>query len=213
MTYKGSVIWSDSSIDQIADSLAEKEFCIIDQFLSADAVVRLKEVMDHHREQEAFHKAGIGQLHNFQIDRDIRGDRIKWISKEEAMAPTLYFLQRIEGLMADLNRALFLSLKDYETHFAIYPPGTFYEKHVDQFQSSGARKISFAFYLNENWSETDGGELRLFEGDEYLDIEPIAGRLAVFRSDTVEHEVMSTNVNRYSITGWMLDRPIDLPYV
>ena len=70
------MIWSDSSIDQIADSLAEKEFCIIDQFLSADAVARLKEVMDHHREQEAFHKAGISQLHNFQIDRDIRGDRI-----------------------------------------------------------------------------------------------------------------------------------------
>ena len=58
--------------------------------------------------------------------------------------------------MAELNRALFLSLKDYETHFAIYPPGTFYEKHVDQFQSSGARKISFAFYLNENWTQSDG---------------------------------------------------------
>ncbi|WP_417590500.1 2OG-Fe(II) oxygenase [Owenweeksia hongkongensis] len=213
MTYNGSVIWSDSSIDQIADSLAESDFCVIEDFLPAEDVKRLKAVMNHHREQEAFQKAGIGQLQNFQVDRDIRGDRIKWIDKEEALSPTKMFLEKIESFMRELNRCLFLSLKDYETHFAIYPKGTFYEAHIDQFQSSGARKISFAFYLNENWKAGDGGELRIHNDSGHLDIEPLAGRIAIFRSDTVLHEVMSTEVDRYSITGWMLDRPVGVTFV
>ena len=98
--------WSESNIDQIADALADKGFCVIDHFLPAEDVDRLKAVMNHHRSMEAFQKAGIGQLQNFQIDRDIRGDHIKWIDKEQALAPTKRFLKKIENLMAGLNRVL-----------------------------------------------------------------------------------------------------------
>lgn len=192
--------------------MAEKEYVVIDDFAAPDLVKGLLGAISFHREEDNFKKAGIGNAHLFHVDREVRGDYIKWIFPEEAQPATLLFIEQIEELMASLNRLLFLSLKDFECHFAIYPPGTFYEKHLDQFKSTNNRKISFAFYLNKNWQPGDGGELRLFRDNQYLDVEPLAGRLALFRSDTVEHEVLVTNKDRYSITGWMRDRPNNIPF-
>ncbi len=195
--------------ERVADALANQGFAVIDHFTRPAEVQALHKAIAHHREEDSFRKAGIGNAHLFQVDKEVRGDYIKWISPKEALPATLNFLQRIEELMDGLSKALFLSLKDYECHFAIYPPGTFYEKHLDQFKSTNNRKISFALYLNQSWRPGDGGELRLHL-DEIVDVEPLAGRLALFRSDTVEHEVLTTNSNRYSITGWMRDRPLGL---
>lgn len=209
-----STIWRGTrDPDEVADALAEREFCVIDDFLTPHEVEALRKAFAHHREQENFHRAGIGNAHLFHVDRDIRGDYIKWIDPADAFPAALDFLQNIEGLMQELNRLLFLSLKDFECHYAIYPPGTFYEKHLDQFKSTNNRKISFACYLNPDWEPGDGGELRLFLDNREIDVEPRAGRLALFRSDTVPHEVLTTRTDRYSITGWMRDRPIDLPYL
>lgn len=124
---------------------------------------------------------------------------------------TVRFIEIMEGLMAELNQLLYLSMKDFECHFALYPPGTFYEKHLDQFHGSRQRKLSFALYLNPDWVPKHGGSLRLHLPEGITDLAPLAGNLAIFRSDTVMHEVLSTAVNRYSITGWMRDRPLDFP--
>lgn len=63
-------------------------------------------------------------------------------------------------------------------------------------------------YLNEDWKQGDGGELKIYQddGNEIL-TEPIAMRLLMFKSDTVEHEEMLTNVPRKSLTGWLLHKP------
>ena len=199
------------NIEHVAESLADKGFVVIDNFLGEEQIQALHEAIAFHREEDNFRKAGIGNAHLFQVDKEVRGDYIKWISRGEARPATLFFMDRMEELMQSLSRSLFLSLKDYECHFAIYPPGTYYEKHLDQFKSTSNRKISFAFYLNREWQAGDGGELRLHL-DEILDIEPLAGRLALFRSDTVEHEVLVTAKDRYSITGWMRDQPANIPF-
>ncbi len=203
---------SERDLNRVADELAEKSYTIIDDFLSGNEVDELLGAFRRHREEENFQKAGIGNAHLYTIDREVRGDYIKWIDPEVAFPAALDFLKKIEDLMQSLNRMLFLSLKDFECHYAIYPPGTFYEKHLDQFKSTNNRKISFAFYLNQNWGEGDGGELRIYTDGGHLDVAPVSGRLALFRSDIVEHEVITTLKDRYSITGWMRDRPVDLPY-
>lgn len=200
------------SVETIADELAEQEFSIVDDFLSREEVLALNEAFSFHREQENFHRAGVGNAHLFHVDKQVRGDYIKWLDPEEALPAALNFLTKIQELMEKLNQLLFLSLKVLECHYAIYPPGTFYEKHLDQFKTTNNRKISFACYLNQNWQPGDGGELRLFRESGHLDVEPVAGRIALFRSDTVEHEVLKTHKDRYSITGWMRDRPLDIPF-
>ena len=89
---------------------------------------------------------------------------------------------------------------------ALYPPGSFYRKHLDQFRGVAHRKVSAILYLNPAWSVDDGGELRLYlepagEG-EYRDIAPLGGTLVCFRSDRFHHEVLPTRRERRSLTGW-----------
>lgn len=197
----------------IANNLAEKEYCLLERFLALEDVRALQQVFNDHRLRDNFKKAGVGTADRFKVLKEVRGDWIKWIDPETAAPATLGFIKIMQGIMEELNQLLFLSMKDFECHFALYPPGTFYEKHLDQFRGSNQRKLSFAFYLNENWEPGHGGELRLHLPEGPIDIAPIAGNLAIFRSDTVVHEVLTTTVNRYSITGWMRDRPVDFPIV
>tara|TARA_B100001115_G_scaffold165145_1_gene142529 strand:- start:1317 stop:1943 length:627 start_codon:yes stop_codon:yes gene_type:complete len=200
-----------SSLEEIADALAEQELVILDQFLSQQEVEALLRAFDYHAQEEDFKAAGIGNTYLYTQDKSIRSDRIMWLSDNPEKDALSDFKKRIEALMADLNPMLFLSLRDVEMHLAEYAPGAFYEKHVDQFKKNGHRILSFACYLNRGWQDGDGGELRIFKEGSHFDLEPLAGRLALFRSDTVEHAVLPAKALRRSITGWMLDRPIGFP--
>jgi SM-20-related protein len=115
------------------------------------------------------------------------------------------YLNRLNELREFLNQALFLSLKDQEVHLTVYPVGTFYKRHLDQFKKDDHRKLSVICYLNENWKEEHGGQLRLHLPSGEKDIFPFAGRLVCMRSDQIEHEVVVANRERLSVTGWVLD--------
>jgi SM-20-related protein len=92
----------------------------------------------------------------------------------------------------------------YESHFAIYDKGDFYETHLDAFKNSKNRVVTTVYYLNENWSEDDGGELVIYDEDNnYLTkVTPHANTLIVFLSDKFPHEVLPAKKKRFSIAGW-----------
>ena len=49
-----------------------------------------------------------------------------------------------------------------------------------------------------------GGELRIYlPGDQHMDVEPLYNRLIIFKSDSVEHEVLLSHSHRTSLTGWI----------
>lgn len=102
-------------------------------------------------------------------------------------------------------------------HFAVYPEGTFYKRHLDVFQHTRARKISVICYLNFDWVPEDGGQLRIYlpqeDGTEQqVDLLPLAYRLVCFNSQSLEHEVLPARRRRYSITGWLKDeQPLFTP--
>ncbi len=204
--------------EQIAIEVAEKGFAILDDFLSKTEVAEILEVLNSRREEGEFQKAGVGSGADYKQLHDIRGDYIRWIEPKEALPPTQVFLSRVGQLMQTLNRVCFLGLKDFETHFTYYPAGSRYARHLDQFKSTDHRRISFVCYLNTDWVPGNGGELRFFipneDGTETaLDIEPLAGRLACFRADVMEHEVLLAHKTRYSLTGWMLDQYHELTFL
>ena len=192
--------------DAIADGLADKQYAIVDDFLKEEEVdAILKE--DHFQHyQQHFKKAGIGKQANAQINEAIRGDLISWIDPQTALPSTQVYLSRLQDLIQFLNRALFLSLKDVEVHQTVYPIGSYYKRHLDQFKKDDARKLSVILYLNKNWKEENGGQLRIYTTDQFIDVLPMAGRLVCFRSDALEHEVLPATRERLSITGWILDR-------
>ncbi len=199
--------------DRIADDLAIEGYAVVDHFLSpaeVDELIRLDEFQNGLLHMK---KAGIGQNTDFRINETVRGDYIRWIDKSAAPPPVAAYIDRVDALMRFINRALFLSLKDMELHMTVYPAGAYYKRHLDQFKPGDHRKLSVICYLNKEWIEDFGGQLRMYLKRGTLDLLPLAGRLVCFRSDSIEHEVLPSKKERLSITGWLLDQQADLKYL
>ena len=202
-----------SLYEQIADGLAENSYAVVDQFLSVEEVNAILNLPEFDAGLNHFKKAGIGKSQTLQINESIRGDYIQWVDKNSVSPPLKIYLDRLGDLMSFLNQSLFLSLKDYEVHLTTYPPGTFYKRHLDQFNRDDHRKLSVICYLNHVWKEIEGGQLRMFLPERSVDLFPIAGRLICFRSDQIEHEVLPASRARLSLTGWILDQHVDLKHL
>jgi SM-20-related protein len=197
--------------DTIADDLAEQGYAIADQFLSQKEVSDILALDAFKR--DSFKKAGIGKHESLQVNEAIRGDYIQWIDKNAAEESLKIYLDRLNELTAYLNQSLFLSIKDFEVHMTVYPAGSYYKRHLDQFKHDDHRKLSVICYLNKHWLPEHGGQLRMYLNEEICDVLPIAGRLVCFRSDQLEHEVLPATRERLSLTGWMLDQLSDLRHL
>jgi SM-20-related protein len=197
-----------SQLNLLADGLAEDGYAIVDNFLRGDEVAAIVTLYGFRNGLLQFRKAGIGKSEGKQINEAIRGDYIQWIDYTNAETPLRTYIEKLRGLISFVNQSLFLSLKDCEVHQTIYPIGSFYKRHLDQFKKDDHRKLSVICYLNKNWEETEGGQLRLYLKDGSKDIFPLAGRLVCFRSDLLEHEVLPATRERLSLTGWLLDTKV-----
>lgn len=155
--------------------------------------------------QKQFKQAGIGNKNILQTNTSIRSDNIFWLEKDDAGLNRIFF-EQVNEIISAINCRFYLGINDYEFHLAHYTPGAFYKKHRDAFKSDDARKISVILYLNKNWKKGHGGELRLYPGNgEETTIEPIAGRIVIFESQ-LEHEVLTSKADRFSITGWLKNK-------
>lgn len=194
------------------DQLAENDYVVVDDFISDQM---FKEIMDFFHEMESadkLKKAGIGAQQDFQVKAEIRGDFIYWL-EENRDVPLNSFFQLKDELMQNLKRFCYLSLSGSEFHIAKYPAGSFYHRHLDQFHERTNRQITVLIYLNQGWKKGDGGELVIYKDEQEIVIEPIAKRLLLFKSDVIEHEVLTTNVPRYSLTGWLLHQPAGIGFL
>lgn len=194
-------------LDTIADTLVEQGYWVGDDILPPELLSALLTHFNH-LQLEKFKAAGIGRQTDFQLQENIRADKISWIEKNTKI--TTEFLQWMDALRVGINRRLFMGLFDYESHFAYYPIGAFYKKHLDAFRGKGAqgqsnRVLSTVLYLNENWLPENGGELVIYAEDDSRIIEkilPVLGRTVIFLSENFPHEVLPANRERKSIAGW-----------
>jgi len=64
--------------------------------------------------------------------------------------------------------------------------------------------VTTVYYLNDEWGDSDGGELIVYDENnkEIAKVIPNANTLVVFMSEKFPHEVLSANKKRYSIAGW-----------
>jgi SM-20-related protein len=153
--------------------------------------------------------ARIGRGANERIAPEVRGDFIAWLSEPDLDAEQV-LLARLENLRVDLNRGLMAGLEDFQGHFAVYPVGAAYARHIDRLVGTDVRAISVALYLNESWTPEDGGILRIHAGAAGPhDVLPVGGRLVAFLSDRFEHEVLPARRERLSFTGWFRRRPLE----
>ncbi|MFC0603538.1 2OG-Fe(II) oxygenase [Winogradskyella pulchriflava] len=193
--------------ENIIADLTTKKYSVIDDFFTADEVMALRASLLHKYEEDNFKKSAIGNRTNEIIKAKVRGDIILWIDEQNINNAEALFFQKINDLKDYLNRTCFLGINQKEFHYAIYPKGTFYKRHLDMFQNDDRRKLSIVCYLNEeNWKPENGGELTLYleQGEEI--IYPFPGKVVIFESQVLEHEVKPVNTPRLSITGWLKTR-------
>jgi SM-20-related protein len=202
-----------AKLNLVADGLAENGFAIIDDFLSSTEVQSILQLNEFGNGLLPFKKASIGKLQDKQINEAIRGDYIQWVDRNSVQPPIQVYLTKLNELISFVNQNLFLSLKDYEVHMTIYPESSYYKRHLDQFKKDDHRKLSVICYLNENWREEEGGQLRIYLEEKSIDVLPLAGRLVCFRSDQLEHEVLPATRPRLSLTGWILDQHAELRHL
>jgi len=203
----------NSLYEKVADGLAQQGYAIIDPFLSHSEIAAILQLDEFKGGLLQFKKAGVGKERERKINETIRGDYVQWIDRPSAGRELKVYLDKLDTMISYINRTLFLSLKDFEVHLTLYPSGSGYTRHLDQFRGDDHRRLSVILYLNEGWKEEEGGQLRLHLPDGPIDVFPIAGRLVCFRSDKIEHEVMPATRDRLSITGWVLDQLAELKYL
>ena len=193
-------------LDRILQELRADGVSVSDGFLPPSDVRVLADCAALRRSRGEFLEARIGADGGLQRREDVRGDLICWLAGELFPAEA-EVLGALERLRARLNESAYLGLLDLEIHYAWYPPGAAYARHVDRPRGRSARRVSLALYLNEHRSPADGGALRIQADDGRLrDVEPVGGRLVLFLSEAREHEVLPTHVPRLALTGWFRGR-------
>jgi SM-20-related protein len=197
--------------EQIISNIIEKKYSIIEHFFTSEEVELLRHSLLEKYKEDAFKKAAIGNRVNETIEKSIRGDVILWIDENKYDTAEALFFKKINDLIAYLNRTCFMGILHKEFHYALYPKSTFYKRHIDTFENDDRRKLSFVCYLNEDgWTPKNGGELVLYpiENENLTEkiIYPFPGRVVIFESQIIEHEVKPVNTERLSITGWLKTR-------
>ncbi|WP_034619483.1 2OG-Fe(II) oxygenase [Chitinibacter tainanensis] len=184
----------------VADALAGSGWLVIPDFLSRPQVDELRQLAQ--TRQAEFSRAGVGRAGGFGIRDDIRGDSVLWVDEHD---PAMQAANaRMAELQQSLNRELYLGLAELEWHFASYPAGAFYQRHLDQHREQDTRVVTVVQYLNAaDWQAEDGGQLRIYLDEEQsVDVTPHGGTLVVFLSNRFEHEVLPARRERFSLTGW-----------
>lgn len=195
--------------EHLLNGIANQGFAVIDNFLpqaTIEALATEARTLHAHGETRL---AMTGKSGGEKPD-NIRGDFIHWVDDTHPSAVQQEYLQCMEALRCDLNQNFYLGLFDLEAHFAVYPAGAAYRRHLDQFQDDNKRQVSCVLYLNKDWQAEEGGQLRLYLDEtpepQYVDIQPEGGRLVTFLSARFWHEVLPATRERVSLTGWFRTR-------
>ena len=189
-----NVDWQNKLTDKQLDKFVDDGWMIIDEVFENKALLALQSESGFIDYRDAKLTAGIRVS-------DIRGDRIRWIT--ENFFAGFYYLQSINALGALFNRSLFAGIRHSEAHYACYPVGFGYQWHSDNPAGRDERVISAVFYLNDDWSDSDGGALEVVDKHGvHHNVMPVANRLVIFDSD-LQHQVQIAHRQRYSIATWM----------
>lgn len=197
-------------------------FAVVPNFLSAADVKLLKSDVASLKSEGRFSVAGVGDASTKRISDDVRRCEQCFLfpklkhgaGGDQAGRQKLYSV--LDSLQSSLQQATGQQLDGLLTEglYAAYPSGGYYRRHIDSYPGTPQeiRQFSYLIYCNEDWQPSDGGCLRIHTdgGGEvapagaepsFVDVEPRAGTLVVFRSD-VPHEVLDTSAPRLAVAGW-----------
>jgi SM-20-related protein len=194
-----------AQFEGLIQGLIDNGYGCCNDFILPSTVIGLSANIQLLSDTDKMKPSGIGNKTDFQKNTNYRGDKINWIGDQSTNPFEIIYLKKIQNLILYLNKTCFTSILSFESHYASYETKSFYKRHLDQFKNEKGRKYSIVLYLNQNWKDRDGGLLSLYPKlKDHIDISPLGGRLVLFRSDEMEHEVhASFTRERRSVAAWL----------
>ena len=196
---------SDAALDDLAAQLQAGDWSRLSLDPETPWLVAAAQEARAHAQAGRLHRAATGR-HQGRSFAGLRDDSTLWLDDPACGEASRTLLSALDALRVGLNRRLVLGLDEVEAHYAHYPPGGGYARHLDRFRSDDARVLSLVIYLNRDWPDDAGGELRLHLPEGAHDIAPKQGTVAIFLSDAVEHEVRPATRERFSVAAWFRQR-------
>jgi SM-20-related protein len=193
----------NNSFDELIVSFIDNQCGISDSFLSDELALRLTANLNSLFAGHQLNPAGMGNDTLAVFNRLTRGDKIYWLDRKHNNTAENDFFDLVDSFVAHLNQTCYTGITGYEFHYTLYETGAFYKKHLDQFKTNNSRQYSMIMYLNIGWVSADGGELCIFPNNMPQLISPLNGKSVFFKSNELEHEVLTTHKPRMSITGWL----------
>ena len=196
----------------LVDGLRGSDAVRVEAAFPPARIVALQAEAERAHAAGAFAAARIGRARD--ADPALRGDALCWLDSLDDAPEAIALLAELDALRVVLDHALLLGVAEVEAHYARYPAGTHYARHLDRFHAAagrddapppgGERVLSLALYLNESWRDEEGGALRLYDGaGRGHDVLPRGGDLVAFLSDRVAHEVLPATRARWSVAAWL----------
>ena len=193
----------EDCFETLISSYLDTKVGMVPDFISEELAENLVQRLFELKEQNLLKAAGIGNVAKLTHNAEIRSDAIYWLDRNNNNEFENQFLDQVDAFVTYLNRSCFTGITGYEFHFALFDKGSFYRKHLDQFQNNSSRQFSMITYLNQNWQPEDGGELCIYDEEKIQKVTPNNRKTVFFKSDELVHEVLETNKARLSVTGWL----------
>jgi SM-20-related protein len=204
------MLTQEQKFELLIEGVVAKGYAVCDDFLEPSEVKNLLNTFAQRYESGKFKDASIGKQSEAHKSALVRGDQILWLKTNSVDVAERMLLNKNQAFVDYLNQTCYLGIVGTEIHFAKYNVGKFYRRHRDTFQAQKGRILSVIYYLNPNWIPENGGNLIIYTSENGIEkgivIEPLAGRLVCFESEKLEHEVSEAFAERFSVTGWLLNR-------
>jgi Rps23 Pro-64 3,4-dihydroxylase Tpa1-like proline 4-hydroxylase len=213
----------------MAQSLFDQGYYTSTNFLSSDSIQILRDQSIALRKQGRFEPSWSEKIVNGSAVRfDKKGvyacepDGKDYYTAPDLITYMSVLLQTLPGVLNDQPSLEFanLSNQSFNAKLAVTCPGGFYPLHIDNPQGlsvGDTRKLTCILYLNPEYKQGDGGELRLVLSNKEetlstVDLSPESGRILLFWSDEIPHEVLPSapnhdekdeSLDRYALTIWI----------
>ena len=180
---------------------------VVDDAFGASVAQHVKSDVIALYDANLFCPAGVGAA---KVRRkEVRSDELLWVLPSvdgvDFELPRYLgiaeLVRSLDVIGKDFSQRAFVHLNRLEVMLTHYPPGGFYVPHRDRVAGTSERLFTFVYFLNHQWTDDDGGQLRLL-GPHAQTVAPIADRLILFHTPDVEHEVLVTRASRFAVTGW-----------
>nr|NIQ93913.1 hypothetical protein [Desulfuromonadales bacterium] len=120
---------AEARLSAVVDTLVKQGFAIVPGFVDSDTCRELAAECRTFRDQGEFHRAGVGRGEMLEVRPEIRSDEIRWLARNDCGPLQGDYLDLMAAYQQVLNRELFLGLVEFECFCAVYPPGSFYQRH------------------------------------------------------------------------------------